>query len=47
MRKTLVAYFSAGGTTAEKAKLLAAAADADLYEIFFLKTQHSKLNTSL
>ena len=33
MRKTLVAYFSAGGTTAEKAKLLAAAADADLYEI--------------
>lgn len=33
MSKKLVAYFSAGGVTAEKAKLLAAAADADLYEI--------------
>ena len=33
MSKKLVAYFSAGGVTAEKAKLLATAADADLYEI--------------
>ena len=33
MRKTLVAYFSASGVTAEKAKGLAAAAGADLYEI--------------
>ena len=33
MAKTLVAYFSAGGNTAEKAKLLAKAADAGLYEI--------------
>ena len=31
--KTLVAYFSAGGVTADKAKALAAAAGADLYEI--------------
>lgn len=29
----LVAYFSAGGTTAKAAKALAKAADADLYEI--------------
>ncbi len=33
MRKTLVAYFSASGTTARVAKELAQAADADLYEI--------------
>ncbi len=33
MGRKLVAYFSASGVTAEKAKLLAAAADADLYEI--------------
>jgi flavodoxin len=33
MSKKLVAYFSASGVTAQKAKLLAAAADADLYEI--------------
>ncbi len=33
MSKKLVAYFSAGGVTAEKAKLLAAAANADLFEI--------------
>ena len=33
MTKTLVAYFSATGTTAQAAKLLAKAADADLYEI--------------
>ena len=33
MSKKLVAYFSASGVTAEKAKLLAAAAEADLYEI--------------
>ncbi len=32
-RIKLVAYFSATGTTAEKARQLAAAADADLYEI--------------
>lgn len=33
MSKTLVAYFSASGTTAKVAKNLAAAAGADLYEI--------------
>ena len=33
MGKTLVAYFSAGGTTARIAKELAQAAGADLYEI--------------
>ncbi len=33
MRKKLVAYFSASGTTAAKAKALAEAAGADLYEI--------------
>lgn len=32
-KKTLVAYFSATGTTAEAARQLAKAADADLYEI--------------
>lgn len=31
--KTLVAYFSAGGVTADAAKRLAKAAEADLYEI--------------
>ena len=33
MSKQLVAYFSAGGTTAAKAKTFAEAAGADLYEI--------------
>lgn len=33
MSKKLVAYFSASGTTAAKAKALAKASDADLYEI--------------
>ena len=33
MSKTLVAYFSASGTTAGAAKVLAQAAGADLYEI--------------
>ena len=33
MNKTLVAYFSAGGTTEQTAKRLAEAAGADLYEI--------------
>lgn len=33
MSKKLVAYFSAGGVTAEAAKNLAKAADADLFEI--------------
>lgn len=33
MKKTLVAYFSASGTTAGVAKTLAKAAGADLYEI--------------
>ena len=33
MSKTLVAYFSATGTTAKAAQLLADAAVADLYEI--------------
>lgn len=33
MSKTLVAYFSASGVTAKLAKTLAAAADADLFEI--------------
>ena len=33
MSKTLVAYFSASGTTAKAAKNLAEAAGADLYEI--------------
>ena len=33
MRKKLVAYFSASGTTASAAKALAEAAGADLYEI--------------
>ena len=33
MSKTLVAYFSASGTTAKAAKTLAEAAGADLYEI--------------
>ncbi len=37
MSKKLVAYFSASGVTAAKAKQLAAAADADLYEIRPLK----------
>ncbi|MCD7844059.1 MAG: NAD(P)H-dependent oxidoreductase [Clostridiales bacterium] len=32
-KKTLVAYFSASGVTERAAKALAAAADADLYEI--------------
>ena len=32
-KKTLVAYFSCGGTTREAARNLARAADADLYEI--------------
>ena len=34
MSKALVAYFSASGVTAEVAKNLAEAADADLYEIW-------------
>ncbi len=33
MKKTLVAYFSASGTTAAAAKALSEAAEADLYEI--------------
>ena len=33
MGKKLVAYFSASGTTAKAAKILAEAADADIYEI--------------
>lgn len=33
MRKTLVAYFSASGTTKKTAQRLAAAANADLFEI--------------
>ena len=33
MSKKLVAYFSAGGSTAKLAKTLAAAAEAELYEI--------------
>lgn len=33
MNKILVAYFSASGTTAKAAKILAKAASADLYEI--------------
>lgn len=33
MSKTLVAYFSVSGSTAEAAKNLAEAASADLYEI--------------
>lgn len=33
MSNTLVAYFSASGTTAKLAKTLASAANADLYEI--------------
>lgn len=33
MTKALVAYFSASGTTEQVARTLAAAADADLYEI--------------
>ena len=33
MSKTLVAFFSASGTTARAAKNLAEAAGADLYEI--------------
>lgn len=33
MGKSLVAYFSASGVTAQKAKMLAKAAGADLYEI--------------
>ena len=33
MSKTLVAYFSASGTTEQTAKRLAEAAGADLYEI--------------
>ena len=33
MRKTLVAYFSASGTTKETAQRLAAAINADLFEI--------------
>jgi flavodoxin len=37
-KKTLVVYFSATGTTAQAAKLLAQAADADIYEIVPEKT---------
>ena len=33
MKNTLVAYFSAEGTTAEIAKRIAAAADADIFEV--------------
>ena len=33
MTKTLVAYFSASGTTAHAAKEIAEAVEADLYEI--------------
>ena len=33
MNKTLVAYFSASGTTAKVAEMLAKAANADIYEI--------------
>ena len=33
MSKKLIAYFSAGGSTAKLAKTLAAAAEAELYEI--------------
>ena len=33
MSKKLVAYFSASGSTAKLAKTLAAATDADIYEI--------------
>ena len=33
MSKTLIAYFSAQGSTAKLAKTLAAAAEAELYEI--------------
>ena len=33
MKKTLVAYFSASGVTARAAKEVAAAVEADLYEI--------------
>lgn len=33
MSKTLVAYFSAGGTTARPAREIAQATGADLYEI--------------
>ena len=33
MSKTLVAYFSASGSTAKLAKTLASAAEAELYEI--------------
>ena len=33
MTKTLVAYFSASGTTAKVAETLAKAANADIYEI--------------
>ena len=33
MSKKLVAYFSASGVTADTAKTLAKAAEADLYEI--------------
>ena len=33
MMKSLVAYFSAGGATAEVARKIAGAAEADLYEI--------------
>ena len=33
MKKTLVAYFSANGTTKRVAEMVAEAADADLYEI--------------
>lgn len=33
MNKKLVAYFSAGGVTADAAKKIAQAADADIYEI--------------
>ena len=33
MKKALIAYFSASGTTADVAKRLATAANADIYEI--------------
>lgn len=45
MSKTLVAYFSPSGTTAQLAKKIAFAADADIYEIRPEKTYtHADLN---
>ena len=47
MTNTLVAYFSASGTTAKVAKELAAATGADLFEIAPVRPYSADYNTVL